>query len=767
MKKIAFLVACISLALCAVAQTQQGYVRTIGKPGKKGVALSGVTVRAKGNHNAVVSKSNGRFSIKMKGLKNGDAYSLQQVQKNGYELNDASTIGRQYAFSSTVPLTIVMISTAQLQADKQRIENNAYAVAEKNYKAKMAKLEKQLNENTITAEEYRAALQELQDSFEKYQSLIESLADHYAHTDYDMLDENEAEINTLIENCELEKADSLIKALFDPIDVLKRNKEALNRLDQTISDAQGIIDQANADYNAVLKQQEKDAEYLYQLYTIALAQFDNERAAKYIQTRAELDTTNVQWQNDAGQFIKDYLGDYPLAMEYYQRGLRQAQKEYGELSEWCATCYSNIANLYRDQSQFDKALELHYKALHIRQFLYGDEHENTGDSYNAIGLSYHFLNNYDSAFVYYMKAINIISTENEKNYPLLSSIYGNLGTFYFDKGEYNTAIEYLNKAIDIDETIYGTECLHTVVNYNNLSRIYTEIRDDEKAFELMNKSLKIREKILGNNHPQVATALTNLAGFYLNKKDDDKALPLFLKALEIRKTVFGAMSPKTATIYQYLGSIYNHKGNYTQSIDYQLKALDIFEKEFGNTNQNTLVSYNYLGLVYKEIKDYDKAIDYFTKALNAIVEITGNPEHKYVITFYHNIGDAYYNKGDDSKALEYSLKAKDISEKNYGKDFPLNAFIYNSIGLILYYQGNYDQAMEYYTNALSISKDDYLKALLYTNMGKIYEKQEDYQKAIECYQESYNLNNSIYGPDYPDTQSAKNSIDTITQIIQN
>ncbi len=174
MKRIVyFLLVTIIVAFSSIAQTQQGYVRTIGKPGKNGVALSGVTVRAKGNHNAVVSKSNGRFSMKMKGLKNGDAYSLQQVQKNGYELNDAGTIGRQYAFSSTVPLTIVMVSTAQLQADKQRIENNAYAVAEKNYKAKMAKLEKQLNENTITAEEYRAALQELQDSFEKYQSLIE------------------------------------------------------------------------------------------------------------------------------------------------------------------------------------------------------------------------------------------------------------------------------------------------------------------------------------------------------------------------------------------------------------------------------------------------------------------------------------------------------------------------------------------------------------------------------------------------------------------
>ncbi len=65
----------------------------------------------------------------MTGKKAGDAYSLQQVKKTGYELNEIGVIGKQYTFSDKVPLNIVMVSTAQLQEDKQRIENNAYKVA--------------------------------------------------------------------------------------------------------------------------------------------------------------------------------------------------------------------------------------------------------------------------------------------------------------------------------------------------------------------------------------------------------------------------------------------------------------------------------------------------------------------------------------------------------------------------------------------------------------------------------------------------------------
>ena len=756
MKKIAFLVACISLALCALAQTQQGYVRTIGKPGKKGVALSGVTVRAKGNHNAVVSKSNGRFSMKMKGLKNGDAYSLQQVQKNGYELNDAGTIGRQYAFSATVPLTIVMVSTAQLQAEKQRIENNAYAVAEKNYKAKMAKLEKQLNENTITAEEYRAALQELQDSFEKYQSLIESLADHYAHTDYDMLDENEAEINTLIENGELEKTDSLIHTLFDPIDVLKRNKEALDRLDQTITDAQGIIDQANEDYAAVLKQQEKDAEYLYQLYTIALAQFDNERAAKYIQTRAELDTTNVQWQNDAGRFVADYLAKYQLALSYHQRSLNQAFIQFGNQNNIIAAIYIDIANIYMGTSQYDKALEFQYKSLNIRRNIIGENHEDTGQSYNAIGLTYHEMSNFDSAYVYYMKSLDINNYIKTNNYHNLSVLYGNIGRLYFDLGDFDRAIEYLRKAVSISETYLGKESIETAICYNTLALVYFETGQEDSALDFFKQSYYIREKIFGVNHPRIATMLINIGSYYLNKGNDDEALPFFMKALEIRKNICGEMNPQTAVVYRNLGSIYNHKEEYNKALDYHLKALTIFENELG-TNLETIVSYNAIGLVYRNIENYDEAIKYYKKGLNMIVEITGNPEHKYIVPFYQNIGDAYYNNGDYTNALEYCKKAQKLNDTINGNNSPTNARICNTIGLIYYHQDLLDQAIENYTYALSICKDEHLKALLYLNMGKAYEKKGEYKKAMEYYEISLNLS----GPDHPDTNSIKESISSL------
>ena len=95
MKKLIYIILLL-LSLSSqplLAQTQKGYVKTLGRPEKKGEALAGVSIRVKGEHNPVLSDNDGTFSLLLPGLKNGDAYTLQQVQKSGYELNETNLIG--------------------------------------------------------------------------------------------------------------------------------------------------------------------------------------------------------------------------------------------------------------------------------------------------------------------------------------------------------------------------------------------------------------------------------------------------------------------------------------------------------------------------------------------------------------------------------------------------------------------------------------------------------------------------------------------------
>ena len=282
MKRVLFLFTFLLLTIWALAQTQQGYIKTIGRPDKPGKMLSNVTVQAKGMFNAVTTDTAGYFSIVVPGKQEGDPIVFLRVQKNGYELKDKDLIGRQLVCSSTVPIVIQMVDLQQLDADKRRIEANAYRVAEENYQKKRQELQTQLDSTRISTERYRQELASLEERYESYLSLISDMADRYARTDYDNLDSIDYQINLCIENGELDKADSLIHTVFDPETVLERNRAAKREIAERIALAQSIIDKATAEREAILQ----DIEYAERVVALChnLAQeyilADNKEKAK-------------------------------------------------------------------------------------------------------------------------------------------------------------------------------------------------------------------------------------------------------------------------------------------------------------------------------------------------------------------------------------------------------------------------------------------------------------------------------------------------------
>lgn len=566
------LVTVICLSICG--QTQQGYVKTLGRPNAKGTALSDVIIKIKGEHNPVKSNNDGVFSIQFQNKKNGDAYALQEVRKVGYELNEPEIVGRQFVVSDKVRKTIVMVSTAQLQADKRRIENNAYNVAEKNYKQKLALLEKEKEDGTITVEKYRKQLQELQNRFEKYQSLIDGLAEHYAHTDYDELNEKECEINICIENGNLERADSLIEILFDPTDVLKRNKEAIAKLNLQILQAEGILDQANADMAAVLKQQEKDAEHLYQLYTIALARFDNEKAGKYIETRAELDTTNIRWQVDVASFHRLFTANYVFAERFLQRALSESYKQYKGwnlisayvLNDLARTYESmgrmqNADNCYRDafaiythykdtlsneiamllnnhglflmkNEVYDVALHSLEKAREMKAKIYGDNHVELANVYNNMGMVYYYLHNYKESLLHYELALPLFKKLFGEKHANIANCYNNMGITYMAMNDTAMASNYLTKALEMRLSLYGSKHLSVAESFNNIGSLRQQKGEFEKALTCHGQSLSIREELLGPEHTDVAQSLMHIGEVY-DAMGNFECIGYYKRALQI------------------------------------------------------------------------------------------------------------------------------------------------------------------------------------------------------------------------------------------
>lgn len=625
------------LTLCSLslsAQTQQGFVKTLGRPNQKGIALNGVSVRVKGAHNAVLSKADGTFSMPIQ----GESYALQQVQKQGYELKESGIIGRKYAFSSKVPLTIVMVSTKQLQADKQRIENRAYQVAEKNYKTKQSLLEKQKSDNVLTIEQYRKALQDLQAKFENYQSLISDLADHYAHVDYDDMDAKEQEINKCIEDGDLERAHSLLQQMG----ILQRAEDIAHRL----SSGQQLMEAAQQDQQAVLKQQEKDAEHLYQLYTIALGRFDNERARFYIETRAELDTTDVRWQIDAAEFVMTYVNDFDLSLSYLNRACAYAGPESMETAE----CYNDMGYVYVEQGQFDKATQYLSQSLDLRKKLVSGNHPKIAVALNSMASCLAAQGKTNEALEYHHKSLAVRQAAFGDNSIEVALSYYNIGVTLVGKKEYEKSIDYIKRALSIVKLLkQGEKERQLLCNiYDGLATAYSEKADHEETLappqvlEYHKKALELRLQLYGENNIETAVSYHNMGTTIVGKlslqvlandtvtnvdmSEGVNALSYLMKSWNIKKNYLDenhSHIQETKAIIQLLGKIYCILGFHNMEKDkfadmiqqhmYGLEILNLTDSKEEYPFMETVSSA--LGQMLQVMEQYEKSVVYLDYAL--------------------------------------------------------------------------------------------------------------------------------------------------------
>lgn len=643
-------------AIACLAQNQSGMVKTLGRPAQKGVPLAGVTVRIAEAHNAVVSGKDGAFSLPMN-KKDGESFVIRQVQKAGYELNDRDLIGRKYAFSSTHPITIVMVSAKQLQAEKARIENNAYSVAEKNYKNKLAALEAQLKNGQIDAEKYNGQIRSLQGDFERFQSLIDGLSEHYAHIDYDEMDENEKEIAQCIENGNFDKADSLIHQCFDVTDVLSRNLKALDRIEQGISQAKDVIADTNRLMAEVLKRQAKDAEYLYQLYTIALARFDNEKAGQYILTRAELDTTNVEWTVQAAKFIADYRSDYDEAMRCYDRAERYASKQ----PTWLSTIYTNKGSIYLEQGKYVEAIKADSIALGLSLNLYGKKALLTLKLINNTAATLRKLGQLKQALVTWNTVYSIAIADKDTDREFIATVCNNISTTCADLGLHSMALEFGHKALDAykaKDSVKG-EALACC----NIGGCYSGMGQYQEALDCFDRSEQLFKKLFGEDNPQVAWVLAKKGNLYSGLGDTKKAYQYNKRSLDIYKRFYDAKSVVVANALADFAAVNPNKQEAKAQVD---SALTVLISQYGERQLAVADAYYKQAVICEDMEQYAESEKRLQRALLIYNTIIGTRYNSFSAQCYASLSDVELGLNRMDKAVEYMNQAVEINDSVNG-----------------------------------------------------------------------------------------------------
>ena len=227
------------------------------------------------------------------------------------------------------------------------------------------------------------------------------------------------------------------------------------------------------------------------------------------------------------------------------------------------------------------------------------------------------------------------------------------------------------------------------------------------------------------------------------------------------------------SLYRLLLSIpvFNHLYNYQR---YKLAAYWRVLKEKGysyeaireslsSTNQNDKKNYfDVISFFNNEMALYSFAlllsIEYETK-----LKTNHEKNNTDILELYNSIGCIYYYLGNYPMAMEYCLKALSIREKVLGTKHLDTADSYNNIGLIYDNLGDYQNAFKFCRKALKIREKvlgiQHLDtSTSYNSIGCIYENMGNYPSAINHYLKALEIRKKMLGTKHPDTASSYNNI---------
>jgi len=463
------------------------------------------------------------------------------------------------------------------------------------------------------------------------------------------------------------------------------------------------------------------------------------------------------------------MGEYEKALPFYLRVLEIKEKGPGLKHPSATVILSNLAELYREMGEYEKALQFFQMALYNNKRALGPQHPDVATSLNSLATVYHNMGEYEKALQLYQRALKIKEKVLGTRHLDVAILLDNLAELYREMGEYEKALPYYQRALEIREKALGQQHPDVAQTLNNLALLYHHIGEYQKALQLLQRSLNIRENVLGLEHPSVAITLNNLAELYREMGEYEKALPYYQRALEIYGKALGPQHPSVAATQNNLGELYRNMGEYEKALSHYQQALNIYEKALGSQHPYVATTLNNLAVLYERMANYEKALLFYQRALDIREKVLGQ-QHPYVAQTLNNLAVLYASLEDYEKALPCYLRALDIYIKVLDLQHPYVAQTLNNLAELYRDMGEHEKALPCYLRALDIRErvlgsqhPDVATSL--NNLAALHFKMREYQKALPFCQRAIKIVEKKLGQNHPTTMAIKNNYNWLLSKI--
>ncbi|RPI17295.1 MAG: tetratricopeptide repeat protein [Ignavibacteriae bacterium] len=338
-------------------------------------------------------------------------------------------------------------------------------------------------------------------------------------------------------------------------------------------------------------------------------------------------------------------GQYNRAFELHQTSVKILKSYCGEEHPHYLNALNNLGLDYRLKGCFAESIKIFENVLEkqkdINNSLYASALNNLANVYNETG-------NFEKAGILLEKAISIIKNIKGENDSEYARSINNLANLYSRLGKYTEAIPLHLQTIETFKKRFGEWHPKIAVSYNNLANVYGQTGEYEKACVLLEKAMDIREKSFGNNNPLYAASVHNLANVYAVQKQFTKAIELYKKAGEIIKNTLGENHSEYAQNLTNLANVFIETGNLTDAFNYYDIAVNIKKKVFGRDSFEYAGSVKNIADAYETCKDYKNAEEKYLIALE-IFKKDDNQNSQKVNEILYLLKEMYLKTGEREK----------------------------------------------------------------------------------------------------------------------
>ncbi|GAB5466185.1 MAG: CHAT domain-containing protein [Candidatus Kapaibacteriales bacterium] len=331
--------------------------------------------------------------------------------------------------------------------------------------------------------------------------------------------------------------------------------------------------------------------------------------------------------------------------------------------------------------------------------------------------------------------------------------YNLLGKIYFAVGNYDDAIKNYQRQKELALTTSGPDHPGYAQSLNNLAVVYTLIGEDDRTEELLKDAIENKEKRGQTADTSYAKYIGNLGQYYQNQGRYPEAERLLRKSLELKQKSYPSDAPTLGVSYANLGLTQASIGNKDEGIDNLRKAEQILKN---NQSIEYQEFYEKASLqLALELSKAGKKDEASQIQENLIANLdSGDPNSVGNMQSQLALAQLMLTQQNQNQAIKILDKLKSNVNTTFGNGHPLYGKSLNILGIAYWQKKDYQNARNYFDEALQLAKlvygDKHLEyAMALHNRAGIARKTDDVAVARKYYNESFEIYIDILEKNFP------------------